>query len=213
MSLGENIKNRREELKLSQEYVAEQLGVSRQAVSKWETDHSEPTANNLIRLSEVFEINLSQLVDPHRDEKKQSDFEKEQDIKKPNLILRANLIKIAIIAQASFMSSCTSVIYQFQKPDVPNNDLYLYRGALVFSFIMLLLSSVWMAANHRYELDKIRRRKNASIELAYCCIQLMVSMLTIYFGMGLVGAVIMIAVCSVYILYINPKFMSRKLTK
>ena len=35
MSLGENIKAKRNELKLSQEYVAEQLGVSRQAVSKW----------------------------------------------------------------------------------------------------------------------------------------------------------------------------------
>ena len=59
MTLGENIKNRREELKLSQEYVAEQLGVSRQAVSKWETGQSEPTASNLIQLAEVFDINLS----------------------------------------------------------------------------------------------------------------------------------------------------------
>ena len=40
MALGENIKSRREELKLSQEYIAEQLGVSRQAVSKWETGGS-----------------------------------------------------------------------------------------------------------------------------------------------------------------------------
>lgn len=37
MTLGERIKDRREKLKLSQEYVAEQIGVSRQAVSKWET--------------------------------------------------------------------------------------------------------------------------------------------------------------------------------
>ena len=37
MSLGENIRKKREERKLSQEYVAEKLGVSRQAVSKWET--------------------------------------------------------------------------------------------------------------------------------------------------------------------------------
>lgn len=36
MSLGENIRNKREELKLSQEYVSEKLGVSRQAVSKWD---------------------------------------------------------------------------------------------------------------------------------------------------------------------------------
>ena len=41
MALGENIKSRREALKLSQEYIAEQLGVSRQAVSKWETGQSE----------------------------------------------------------------------------------------------------------------------------------------------------------------------------
>ena len=37
MVLGERIRSRREKLKLSQGYVAEQIGVSRQAVSKWET--------------------------------------------------------------------------------------------------------------------------------------------------------------------------------
>lgn len=36
MSLSENIRLKREELKLSQEYVSEKLGVSRQAVSKWD---------------------------------------------------------------------------------------------------------------------------------------------------------------------------------
>ena len=58
MSLGENIKAKRNELKLSQEYVAEQLGVSRQAVSKWETDQSEPTAKNLTELAAIFQISL-----------------------------------------------------------------------------------------------------------------------------------------------------------
>lgn len=51
MALGENIRKRREELRLSQGYVAEQLGVSRQAVSKWETGQSEPTAGNLVQLA------------------------------------------------------------------------------------------------------------------------------------------------------------------
>lgn len=211
MTLGENIKKRREELKLSQEYVAEQLGVSRQAVSKWETGQSEPTAGNLIQLADVFEINLSELVNPHKNDKEQSPFEKKQDEKKPNLILRANLIKIAIIAQVAFMFNCTSVIYQLRHPDLLNKDLY--RGALVFSLILLAFSSIWMAINHRYEADKSRRRKNANIELGYCCVQLLMGLLTIHFGMGLVGAVIMITVCSLYILYINPKFMYRKLTK
>lgn len=211
MTLGENIKKRREELKLSQEYVAEQLGVSRQAVSKWETGQSEPTASNLIQLTEVFEMNLSELVDLHKNEKGQSAFEKEGAEKKPNLILQANLTRIAIIAQAAFLFNCTSVIYQLRSPDFPNKDLY--RGALIVSLVLLALSSIWMATNHRYEADKKQRQKNANIELGYCCVQLLVGLLTIHFGMGLVGAVIMIVVGCVYILYINPKFMSRKLTK
>lgn len=62
MTLGERIRNRREKLKLSQGYVAEQIGVSRQAVSKWETGQSEPTAENLVRLAELFEISLAELV-------------------------------------------------------------------------------------------------------------------------------------------------------
>ena len=63
-SLGENIKRRQEELKLSQEYVAEQLGVSRQAVSKWETGQSEPTASNLVLLAQLLGLSLSELVEP-----------------------------------------------------------------------------------------------------------------------------------------------------
>lgn len=47
MSLGSNIRSKRKSLKLSQEYVAEALGVSRQAVSKWETNQSEPSTTNM----------------------------------------------------------------------------------------------------------------------------------------------------------------------
>lgn len=54
MRLGENIKNKRQELKLSQEYIADQLGVSRQAVSKWETGQSSPTASTLTELAALL---------------------------------------------------------------------------------------------------------------------------------------------------------------
>lgn len=63
MSLGQNIKKKRQQMKLSQEYVAERLGVSRQAVSKWETNQSEPSMKNLIELAELFQISLSELTD------------------------------------------------------------------------------------------------------------------------------------------------------
>lgn len=209
MSLGENMKKRREALKLSQEYVAVQLGVSRQAVSKWETGQSEPTASNLIRLAEVLETTLTELVEPHKADG--TPAAQPPAGKKPNPILRANLIKIAITAQAAWLFNCTTMLYQLRQPDFPNKELY--RGGLAVSLVLLGLSSVWMAANHRYEPDLDRRRKNARIELVYCCIQLGVALLTVHFGLGLVGAAGMIAVASVYILYINPKYMARKLTK
>lgn len=211
MALSENIKKRREERKLSQEYLAEQLGVSRQAVSKWETGQSEPTAGNLIRLAEVLQLSLSELVQPEQSGEKPSAAEAEPEKKKANPILRANLIRIAITVHVAFWYNCTSLISQLRRPDLP--DRGLYRGALVISFVLLALSSIWMASNHRYETDAKQRRKNANIELGYCGVQLLAGLLTIHFDMGLVGAVIMIAVGSAYILYVNPRFMSRRLTK
>lgn len=63
MPLGENIKKKRNELKMSQEDLAGALGVSRQAVSKWETGQSEPSAKNLRELSGIFHISLTELMD------------------------------------------------------------------------------------------------------------------------------------------------------
>lgn len=73
MSLGSNISNKRKSLKLSQEYVAEQFGVSRQAVSKWETDKSEPSTDNLIKLADLFEIDIKKLVSPEQYVEEQKD--------------------------------------------------------------------------------------------------------------------------------------------
>ena len=54
MTIGNRIKNLRKEMNFTQEYVAEQLNVSRQAVSKWEKDISNPDTNNIIRLAELL---------------------------------------------------------------------------------------------------------------------------------------------------------------
>lgn len=62
MSLGENIIRLRGEKNLSQEKLAIELGVSRQAISKWETDASVPELDKLLRMSEVFGVTLDALV-------------------------------------------------------------------------------------------------------------------------------------------------------
>ena len=72
MNISENIKHYRTKLHLSQEYVADQLGISRQAVSKWETGQSQPTAQNLADLAMLFEISISELVEPERNKEEVS---------------------------------------------------------------------------------------------------------------------------------------------
>ncbi|WP_297281492.1 helix-turn-helix domain-containing protein [uncultured Anaerococcus sp.] len=56
--IGEKIKNKRKELNFTQEYLAKELGISRQAVSKWEKGLSESSMDNLVRLSEIFGVDI-----------------------------------------------------------------------------------------------------------------------------------------------------------
>lgn len=61
-TLGKNIANRRKMLHLTQEELADKLGVSAQAVSKWENDISIPDISLLINLANLFETSLDELV-------------------------------------------------------------------------------------------------------------------------------------------------------
>ncbi len=62
MTLGERICRYRTERGMSQIEVAERLDVSRQSVSKWETDSAVPDLDKLVKLSELFGVTLDELV-------------------------------------------------------------------------------------------------------------------------------------------------------
>ena len=62
MTFGEKLKKLRIEKQLSQEDLANQLGVSRQAISKWEQDIALPDTNNLILIAKIFKVSLDDLV-------------------------------------------------------------------------------------------------------------------------------------------------------
>ena len=64
MTIGERIRACRQRAGLSQERVAELVGVSRQAVTKWETNRSAPSTENLFRLAEIFGIGVDLLLTP-----------------------------------------------------------------------------------------------------------------------------------------------------
>ncbi len=62
MRLGESLCRARKACGLSQEEVAEKLGVSRQTISKWETDETLPDIRQAKRLSTLYHVTLDELV-------------------------------------------------------------------------------------------------------------------------------------------------------
>ncbi len=66
MSVGERISQLRKQLGLSQVQLAEALEVSRQAVSKWESDQSSPDTLHLIKLADVLESDVEYLATGRR---------------------------------------------------------------------------------------------------------------------------------------------------
>lgn len=61
-SLGEALKSYRMERRMTQEFVAETLGVSRQAVSKWENGTSDPSTSNLCALAKLYQVPVEELL-------------------------------------------------------------------------------------------------------------------------------------------------------
>ena len=62
MKLSENLKRIRKDNNLSQEQLAEKLGVSRQAVSKWESDQSYPEMDKVLLICKIFNYNIDELM-------------------------------------------------------------------------------------------------------------------------------------------------------
>lgn len=88
MTLGQKINKLRTEKKWSQEKLAEAVGVSRQAVSKWELDEAVPDVTNIILLSKIFSVSTDYLLLNEEDKKDSEKISpKKKSISKMYLII------------------------------------------------------------------------------------------------------------------------------
>lgn len=74
MTFSEKLKSIRKKAGMSQEKLAEKIGVSRQAITKWEIDAGIPDIDNMMALSSLFNISLDELLSNEKTEKKQTDY-------------------------------------------------------------------------------------------------------------------------------------------
>lgn len=74
MTFAEKLKSIRKQAGMSQEKLAEKLGVSRQAVTKWETDAGIPDIINIMAISALFDISIDELLSNDKDTKKPTEY-------------------------------------------------------------------------------------------------------------------------------------------
>lgn len=104
-NIGEKITKLRKETMMSQENLAEKIGVSRQAISKWERDEALPDIQNLIALSNVFGVSIDDIVN-NPDVDNTSEKNKQlvrMDLKKKSEILTIIAVMMYIGSVFSFL--------------------------------------------------------------------------------------------------------------
>lgn len=124
MELNERLYELRKNNNWSQEELAEKLDVSRQTISKWESDKAIPELEKLIKLSEIYNITLDELVKGEVSENilKEDSNKKFQKLKsflkkywKKILIIFSIIILISLILFFINISRRLSIIYDFSK--------------------------------------------------------------------------------------------------
>ena len=121
----ENLRKIRKENNLSQEQLADELGVSRQAISKWESGSAYPEMDKIIALCDKFDLNIDDLL--HKDIKEVRG--EEESKKKLN-----NLIN-------DFLEFITNTINMFSKMDLKSKIKCLFEQCII-AFILFTVSLI-----------------------------------------------------------------------
>lgn len=145
MTFGEKLQNLRNNNKLSQEKVAELVGVSRQAVSKWENDLSYPDTKNLIILSETFKVSMDELLNLSSNKIQYLEDEKE--------ILKEQLVNNKIYYHEEIKTKLISYIVLIAF--IPLNILFYNKGIYGEVFIEIGFLSKEFAKSLLYDIPYI----------------------------------------------------------
>lgn len=153
MDLGHRLKQLRTEKHLSQETVAFELNVSRQAVAKWENNASKPSTANLMAICDLYGISLDELISNKSDELSAEQTEPNKSKVKTAIVI------LSVVGGILLMLSVILTVW-IKRMSVPDNIigyadaptiifvtsspwflyvLYMLVGILILTIITLLL--------------------------------------------------------------------------
>lgn len=146
MELSQKLQNRRKEMNLTQESVAEKIHVSRQTISNWETGRTLPDIHSLVLISDIYQISLDKLI--------------KEDVKMIEKLSVDSKQVSQWFLLSNFFSACLSVLICTQYRILnPNMTMFL----IVFQTLMLsyiILKGIPFLKGRRLDyVDKSKKEK------------------------------------------------------
>lgn len=132
MSFKDKLQNIRKEKGLSQESIAEKIGVSRQAVAKWETGQSYPDVENLILISDMFKISIDKLVKEAYDECEYNDKKEKKEIDDKIIEFLCRAKKVTYAGKGAEVESSRPKSHDFEHLEGDLKYIDTYLGGEIF---------------------------------------------------------------------------------
>ncbi len=152
MNISERLFNLRKNKKLSQEELANILGVSRQTISKWETGESTPDFDKIIPLCEFYEITSDELLSGKKDI---IETKKEEN--------RNNFARNMAIAIGLYI---ISVVFVVVADEIFNQEII---GIALFFIVNAIATSLIVYSSIKYKSEKEKEEKNENPIVSQVC--------------------------------------------
>lgn len=181
MNIGEKLYDLRREKHLSQEEVAEKLNVTRQTISKWETNQSTPDFDKIVPLCQLYGISADELLTGVKKEEKNLKIESQEE-KLENKRKKAMGIGIAIILYfVAIAWIMVSIPVLMMNPIVSSAIFLLICGVATF---VIVYSSIVYKEKKKKEMDDESTRLRKQITEIASMITLVIYLFVSFFTMA-----------------------------
>lgn len=179
MILADKIINLRKKLGISQEQLAEQLGVSRQSVSKWESMQSMPDTAKIIQLAEIFGVSTDYLLKDDIEEVEQHFLKEtskessaiEVSIEEANAFLTANETRAEKVSLGVFFNGIASMFLIFMlylsKSVFKNFDIKIATLTGIILMFASVTYGVFLIVSSNNKMKKYKYIEEKEIDTAY----------------------------------------------
>lgn len=161
MSFGENLTNLRRQKGWSQDDLANNLDLSRQAISKWENETSKPDIDNIKKISKIFSIKIDDLINNELPDDKAVTLDVKKEEKREKTITIIKLMIIAVI-----ILYVISVIYKFASLLVIVNGVQKYANLNNYHYVITTYDENGLAEKEEcWFKDGVSKTVNSSAEV------------------------------------------------